>query len=119
MLASWYAYPEKEHIGASLILARRRYGQAYWGSSEPVLNAINNSAGNPVLFQTPGGDHLAPLRHLEGGPTGNDAELQGSCSEDGGATWSSPAALWLTRGMMVRHPPILLDNESLLLPAYR
>ncbi len=117
MLASWYAYPEEEHIGASLILARRRYGQAHWGPSEPVLNAINNSTGNPVLFQTPGGTIWLLFVILKG-TYWNDAELQGSCSEDGGATWSSPAALWLTRGMMVRHPPILLDNGSLLLPAY-
>ena len=117
LLAAWYAYPEKESEGGSLVLARRPAGQEQWEPSKGVLGPFEYSAGNPVLFQDPAGT-LWLLFVLLKGNYWNDAELQGVHSVDGGYTWSPAGMLWRERGMMVRHPPVPLADGSLLLPAY-
>ncbi len=119
LLAAWYAYPEEEHRGASLVLARRPDGQSRWNASECILDDIlDSSAGNPVLFQDPKESIWLLFALLKGGYW-NDAVVAGSRSSDGGRSWSAPVTLWRERGIMIRHPPVLLENGSLLLPAYR
>lgn len=116
-MAVWYVYPEDEHKGATLALSKKNPGQSIWSLSESILDTGKYSAGNPILFQEPGGRiHL--LYVLLKGHYWNDAYLQGVWSDDEGKTWSSPVQLWQTAGMMIRHPPVLLDSGSYLLPAY-
>lgn len=117
LLAAWYAYAEEEHVGASLVLARRPTAEKQWGPSGSVLGVSHYSAGNPVLFQVPGGV-VWLLFVLLKGSYWNDAELQGAYSDDEGHTWSAPITLWRERGMMVRHAPVLRADGALLLPAY-
>ena len=117
LLAAWYTYPDEEYTGASLALARRSADQIKWDSSENALGPFDSSVGNPVLFQEPEG-RVWLLFVLLKGRYCNDAILKGVYSEDGGRSWSSPMTIWSERGMMVRHPPVLFGNGSLLLPAY-
>ncbi len=117
LLAAWYAYAEEEHVGASLVIARRLTAEKQWGPSGSVLGVSHYSAGNPVLFQVPSGV-IWLLFVLLKGSYWNDAELQGAYSDDEGHTWSAPITLWQERGMMVRHAPVLRADGSLLLPAY-
>ena len=117
LLAAWYAYPEAEHADASLVLARRPVGQDEWNPSVGVLDGLGYSVGNPVLFQAPGGT-VWLLFVLIKGRYWNDAELAGASSVDGGVSWTAPVTLWRQRGTMVRHPPVLRGDGSLLLPAY-
>lgn len=117
LLAAWYAYPEVEYEHAVLMVARRRRGESEWTRSTRILERMQSSLGNPVLFVDPRGRlHLVfvALR----GQYWNDAMLHGSHSDDGGATWSESVQLWPARGLMVRHPPLALGDGSLLLPAY-
>jgi len=117
LLAAWYAYPEEENKGASLVYARKRHGQSEWEPTRAVFGPSGLSAGNPVLFQLPDGQvwlYFVILR----GHFWNDAELYGASSSDSGQLWSSPMKLWPARGTVVRHPPVVLQDGSLLLPAY-
>lgn len=117
LLAAWYAYPDEEHIDASLVLARRKAGQSQWDPGRGVLDIFDYSVGNPVLFEDPSGTTWLLFVVLKGNYW-NDAVLQGSYSTDGGNSWSAPITLWHSPGMMIRHPPVLLADGSLLLPAY-
>lgn len=113
----WYVYPEIEHSDATLVISTKINTQKTWSLAKPILDTGKNSAGNPVLFQDPGGRiHL--LYVVLKGHYWNDAYLQGVWSDDDGITWSTPVQLWQEPGMMIRHPPVLLDSGSYLLPAY-
>lgn len=117
ILIVWYSYPEDEYANATLVLATKSKNQSKWMPGKPILESGKYSAGNPVLFQEPGGRiHL--LYVVLKGTYWNDACLQGAYSDDEGLNWSNPVQLWPTLGMMVRHPPVLLDSGSFLLPAY-
>lgn len=117
LLAAWYAYSETEHVDASIVLCRKRAGRTHWEPGRCIMDKSMFSVGNPVLFEEPGG-RIALFFVAIKGIYWNDAFFEGSWSEDGGETWSSPTQICSKRGMMVRHPPILLKNGSLLLPAY-
>lgn len=117
LLGAWYGYPEEEHRGASLVLARKSRPGADWERSSTIFPKSDFSLGNPVLCQTQDGAVWLFFVTLKG-HYWNDAELFAGYSLDGGRRWSSPAKLWRTRGTMVRHPPVTLGNGSLLLPVY-
>jgi len=117
LIATWYAYPELEHAGATLVMARRPRGADAWLPSEIPLARSASSAGNPVLFEEPSGRVWLFFVLLEGAYW-NDAVLHGAFSGDAGKSWSRPAMLLPSRGIMVRHPPILAADGEWLLPAY-
>ena len=117
LLVTWYAYPEQEHEGATLAIARRRNGQTHWEKSQTIGLPESYSLGNPVLFQLPQGRIWLLFAVLNGGYW-DKATLNGIWSDDGGKTWAPPIPIWQNPGMMVRHPPLLLGGHSLLLPAY-
>ncbi|MZH03296.1 MAG: hypothetical protein F3745_07870 [Nitrospinae bacterium] len=117
LMVVWYTYPEDEYINATLTLAKKHKGGNTWSPGISILVNPKYSVGNPVLFQEPGGRiHL--LYVALKGSYWNDAYLQEVWSDDEGQTWSNPIQLWNTPGMMIRHPPVLLDSGSYLLPAY-
>lgn len=117
LIVVWYVYPEDEYLGATLACAKKPKDQSTWSLGESILDTSKYSVGNPMLFQDPGGRiHL--LYVALKGSYWNDAYLQGVWSDDEGQTWSSPVQLWQNPGMMVRHPPVLLDSGLYLLPAY-
>lgn len=116
LLVAWYAYPEVEHQEARLVLVHHPKGKT-WEASKKIMSHSVYSAGNPVLFQEPGGRIWLLFVVLKGNYW-TDAELNGSYSEDGGYSWNPAKCLWQEPGMMVRHPPVLLGNNSLALPAY-
>ncbi|NIQ01637.1 MAG: hypothetical protein GWM98_15710, partial [Nitrospinaceae bacterium] len=118
LLVAWYVYPEEEHVGATLALARKPRGHTGWSASHLLFEPGMHSLGNPVLFEEPGGERIGLLFVSLKGSYWNDAQLQGTWSRDGGITWSRPVPLWNQAGLMVRHPPVVLENEVLLLPAY-
>lgn len=117
LLVAWYAYPDQEHIGASLALARYSKEQSRWLPSQSIISKSDYSRGNPVLFQ--GADGKVWLLYVVlKGKYWNNAILEGAWSEDEGETWSQSIQFGKEQGLMVRHPPLILGNQSLLLPAY-
>jgi len=117
LLAAWYAYPDIEHVGATLVVAKRPVAADGWLSSETPFARSAFSAGNPVLFEESQARLWLFFVLLEG-RYWTDAVLHGTSSDDGGRTWSPPATLLPSRGMMVRHPPVRCVDGTWLLPAY-
>lgn len=117
LLAAWYAYPEEETRAARLVLSHKEAMSRAWGAARIILEPDNSSLGNPVLYQSDDGTLWLYFVDLKG-PYWNDAQLYAARSSDNGLTWSVPARLWPARGVVVRHPPVLCRDRSLILPAY-
>ena len=117
LMATWYAYPDAEHVDGTLVVARRPRGADAWQPSDTPLAGSKYSAGNPLLFEEPSGRVWLFFVFLEG-RYWTDAVVHGCHSDDGGRSWSRPAMLLRTRGMMVRHPPMPRADGTWLLPAY-
>jgi predicted neuraminidase len=117
LLSVWYAYPEKENVDASLILARRPANGKTWEKSRILLERAAYSLGNPVLCQTPDGAIFLFYVALRS-TWWNSAALNMIVSHDDGHSWSHPTSMGSWQGMMIRHSPVCLPNTDLLLPAY-
>lgn len=117
LLVAWYSYPDQEHVRASLSLSRYSKEQSLWLPSRTIISKSDYSRGNPVLFQDAKGIVWLLYVVLKG-KYWDDAILEGAWSKDEGETWSQPIHIGKESGMMVRHPPVILGNKSLLLPAY-
>jgi len=117
LLAVWYAYPLDEYRHGTLALARKNTNDLIWKTTKNIPIVSKNSLGNPVLFQEPKGRIHLMYVALKG-TYWNDAVLYSIYSEDEGETWTKPSLLWKEKGMMIRHPPVFLENRTCLLPAY-
>lgn len=113
----WYAYPKEETRNAVLVLARKRAGQKRFDPPRRILNHMNSSLGNPVIFC----DSLQRLQLLFVTLQGQywDSAVANAChSGDLGQTWTAHESMRLGRGIMVRHAPIARNNDDFILPAY-
>jgi len=117
LLSVWYAYPEKENVDASLVLARRAKNNSTWDKSQILIERAAYSLGNPVLSQSPDGAILLFYVALRS-TWWNSATLNVIVSRDHGRSWSHPVSMGPWQGMMIRHSPVCLLNSELLLPAY-
>ena len=117
LFATWYAYPNEEYQDAVIVINRKPKSQANWQRSQVVLERKPYSLGNPVVYEDPDGSLHLMFVVLKGSYW-DSAELQNIISTDGGITWSEGVVIWPKRGMMARHPPAVLGDQSLLLPAY-
>jgi predicted neuraminidase len=117
LFASWYAYPDEEHVDAVIVLTRKLKGSSSWETPRPCFPRSNYSAGNPVLFETPTG-RIGMFFVLLKGSYWTDAVLYLAYSDDAGQTWSRSVQVCFVPGMMVRHGPVALADGTLLLPAY-
>jgi len=117
ILVAWYAYGEDETRNAALLMACRDSGEQEWSHAKPILKDSRYSLGNPVLYQEANGTIWLLYVSLRGN-FWNSALLQGIYSKDGGQSWSSSQLLWKERGMMIRHPPVIMSRGHCLLPAY-
>lgn len=116
-LITWYAYPDEEHSEASIVLSRFNMGAEKWPASKTLIHHKEHSLGNPILFQERSG-RIHIMYVLLRGAYWNHAFIQKAYSDDNGISWSPSVQAYNKRGMMIRHPPLLLDDESYLLPAY-
>ena len=117
LIAVWYVYPQDEYRHATLAMAKKRPNDSIWQTTKNIIIDSKYSLGNPVIFQEPGGRIHLMYVALKG-TYWNDAVLYSLYSEDEGETWTEPSLLWKEKGMMVRHPPVFLNNGTCLLPAY-
>ena len=111
----FYAYPESETKKACLAMAK--FDGKSWTKSKILLENPGISYGNPVIFQRNTTIFLI-YASLEGGYW-DTATLKVISSTDDGENFSPPRKLTLDPGILLRHPPILDEDNQFVLPAYR
>ncbi|MCF6470574.1 hypothetical protein FAF44_19540 [Nonomuraea sp. MG754425] len=115
LLCTWFSGPEEGNPGTNVVVSRLSGDR--W--EEPLLVAADpqRSEQNPVLFE--GGDGLVWLLNTSSEPYDQTtAHVVARTSPDAGRTWSAPRVLLSEPGVFVRHPPVVLDDGTWVLPAY-
>jgi predicted neuraminidase len=116
VLCVWFSGTWEGSSGVGIVLSRRPNGSRNWGP--PVL--IDRQAGasfqNPVLFQEPDGtvDLYHSTQEADAGEA--NAHVLHLVSKDNGATWTKPALLFAKPGAFTRHPLVVLQDGSWMLP---
>ncbi|MFI7124975.1 exo-alpha-sialidase [Nonomuraea sp. NPDC050153] len=114
LLCAWFSGPEEGHPGTDVVLSRLTGGR--WEPPQVVAADPGRSEQNPVLFEA---DGLVWLLHTSSEPYDQKtAHVVARTSADAGRTWSEPRLLLAEPGIFVRHPPLILDDGTWLLPAY-
>lgn len=128
LLVAWFAGSREGGRDVSIRMARLSGGKvvAEWESLtrarlETLVQRGIRKLGNPVLRVAPDGwVDLFVVSVSVGGWAGSS--VNHLRSGDGGRTWSSARRLvlspFLNLGTLVRTPPVVLDDGSILLPAY-
>lgn len=117
LLLVWYAYPDVETREGTLVLSRKPRGDGCWQDSRRILTEMNGTMANPVLFEDSGGILWLLFVTLRG-HYWDSAVVMASRSEDEGQTWARPEVVLGDTGMMVRHPPLMRGDRTMILPAY-
>ncbi|MFC4113363.1 sialidase family protein [Nonomuraea zeae] len=115
LLCTWFSGPEEGNPGTNVVVSRLSGDR--W--EQPVLVAADpgRSEQNPVLFED--GDGLVWLLHTSSEPYDQTtAHVVARTSADAGRTWGEPRVLFSEPGIFVRHPPIVQDDGTWVLPAY-
>lgn len=117
LYVTWYAYKEKETCDGILIFARKPKGANKFDKPRRILSEMNSTLGNPMLFSNDQGRIYLMFVALRG-HYWDSAVLNQTYSDDQGISWQVPETVRLDPGIMVRYPPIVRNNQYLLLPAY-
>jgi predicted neuraminidase len=104
--------------GTAVFGARRERGTSVWSTPRPIARDPIRPLGNGVIWRAP--DGLVWLFYVvRDGATWSTSRIQFKTSDDDARTWSDGSVLSLEPGTMVRNRPIVLDDGSYLLPAYK
>ncbi|MEV4172904.1 sialidase family protein [Nonomuraea sp. NPDC049709] len=115
LLCTWFSGPEEGHPGTDVVLSRLAGDR--WETPRVIAADPLRSEQNPVLFEA--GDGLVWLLHTSSEPYDQTtAHVVARTSADAGRTWSGPRVLFSEPGVFVRHPPLVLDDGTWVLPAY-
>lgn len=112
LVCAWFRGWHEGHPGTAIWIAAR--GRDGWSPPRMVVDGGGMACWNPVLWQAPGGPLHLFYKAGESPRTWRGMAMQ---SDDGGESWSPPAAL--PDGILgpVRSKPLLLPDGRLLCPS--
>lgn len=115
--AFWFAGSYETAPDVAILGARLVAGADAWSAAEVVVDTPDRSDGQPV-----------PFRHADGtlwlffvtilGRDWTSAIVRRQVSRDDGRTWGVPVTVCDRAGRMIRGRPAVLDDGTILLPAY-
>ncbi len=104
--------------GTAVFGARRERGKSAWSTPRAIARDPLRSLGNAVIWRAP--DGVVWLFYVvRDGETWSTSRVQFKVSTDEAQGWSDASVLSLETGTMVRNRPIVLDDGSYVLPAYK
>jgi len=117
LLCAWYAGTREGASDVAILASRGLRALPRWRGPEVVADTPGKPDGNPVLFVDQWGHTRLFYVTIEGDDW-KSAVLKTAKSEDEGRTWEEPVVLDEPPGTMPRNKPLLLDEQTILLPLY-
>jgi predicted neuraminidase len=116
VLAAWFAGSFEKAKDVAILSSRLPANTKQWTTPEILNDAPGLSEGNPVLFTDPAG-RVWFFYLVMYGDTWDDCKIHYRISGDEGKTWGDENTLIATKGFAIRNRPIILNNDTFLLPA--
>ncbi len=118
LLCVWFSGSWEGNSEVGIVISRRPHGSRNWSPTVLIDRHEGVSYQNPVIFQEPDGT-LDLYHSTQGAGAGEtNAHVLHLASNDNGATWTSPVLLFGKPGAFTRHPVVVLNHGSWLLPLY-
>jgi predicted neuraminidase len=116
VLCVWFSGSWEGSSGVGIVMSRRVKGSRNWGPTTLIDRRAGESYQNPMLFEEPDGtlDLYHSTQDAEAGEA--NAHVLHLVSHDHGATWTPPELLFGKPGAFSRHPVVVLEDGSWLLP---
>jgi predicted neuraminidase len=116
---TWYGYVEKENEKAQIAIAKYSKASGKWNKGYLPFSHLGSAhCGNPVLFSDPVDKKLHLYFVILKHHYWDSAQIYHSVFEEEKNEWTMPNMLDLPLGMMIRHRPIFMDNDTVMIPAY-
>ena len=115
----WYGYSEKEYEGGQICLAQYDSKTEKWTKGRSIFpNLAGSNCGNPIIYSDKKNKILNIYFVILAKHYWDSAKIYHSYSNDDGENWSPPIPLNTDEGIMIRHRPYELDENTILIPAY-
>jgi predicted neuraminidase len=116
VLCVWFSGTWEGSSEIGIVMSRRPNGSRNWGPARLIDQRAGESFQNPTLFQEPDGT-LDLYHSTQGADVGEaNAHVLHLRSKDNGETWTDPTLLFGKAGAFSRHPPLMLDDGTWMLP---
>lgn len=117
LLCTWFGGSREGKADISIMVSRFDHETKVWSVPVIVSDDPERSEQNPILFRNSNGQmwlvYTAQISVHQ-----DSAVVRYSTSDDDGKTWSKIESLFSEEGTFVRNPPVVLDDGSIILPAY-
>lgn len=118
LFLAWYGGNGEYAPGTAVYGSRFTAAAKSWSAPQKLAQDPFYSAGNPVVWQAPGGA-VWLWYVVRPGNTWSTSRIAMKVSSDGARTWSDASMLTFEEGTMVRGQPIVLTNGDYLLPVWK
>ncbi len=117
VLVAWYSGSREKGPDVAIYSSRLPKGSESWSAPEKIADTEEHSEGNPVLWTSPDGSVWLFYVTMYG-YSWNDCKIKYKVSEDEGRSWGEEKILREELGWMTRNPPLVLNDQEVLLPVY-
>jgi predicted neuraminidase len=118
ILCFWFSGSGEGQSDVGIVVSRLPLGSDAWEAPTLIDRQVGKSYQNPVAFQVSSGRIWLLHTAQSAGRGQADAQVLRVWSDDGGKTWTQPKVLFAKSGSFTRHPPIIMDDGTWLLPMY-
>src|SRR5690625_3035286 len=117
LLCVWFGGSREGKADISIMCSRKKKGDPEWSSPTVLSEDTERSEQNPILFENTNGE-LMLVYTAQIGVHQDTSIVRYRTSQDDGHTWSDIKTLFEEPGTFVRHKPVILDNKTIVYPAY-
>ncbi|KAL4889024.1 BNR repeat-like domain-containing protein [Aspergillus ambiguus] len=118
LLCTWFGGTMEGKPDISIYMSRLRAGDEEWGPAQKMTHDNSRSEQNPLLFRAPCGDVWLLYTSQHAGNQ-DSAIIKHRISRDGGETWGPEEALFEDKGIFIRQPIRILDDDTWVLPVFK
>ncbi|WP_078578435.1 sialidase family protein [Salipaludibacillus agaradhaerens] len=117
LLCTWFGGSKEGKADITVMVSTFSKENRTWHPPQAVSDDSTRSEQNPILFKNPNGQ-IWLIYTAQYAVHQDSSVVRYSVSDDEGVTWSKVKDLFDKPGTFVRNPPVITENNDIILPAY-